>query len=48
MSACYAPLYQAILNSPTNYQVQVKVDNGKQLLLNNLDTQSGAIRSSLQ
>ena len=38
MSACNAPLYQAILKSPTNYQVQVKVDNGKQLLSNNLET----------
>ena len=38
MSACTAPLSQAILKSPTNYQVQVKVDNGKQLLSNNLET----------
>ena len=38
MSACNAPLSQAIINSPTNYQVQVKVDNGKQLLSNNLET----------
>ena len=38
MSACNAPLSQAIINSPTNYQVQVKVVNGQQLLLNNLDT----------
>ena len=32
MSACNAQLYQAILKSPTNYQVQVKVDDGQLLL----------------
>ena len=37
MSACTAPLSQAILKSPTNYQVQDKVVNGQQLLLYNLD-----------